>query len=245
MTTIIRYITGFPKDKELHSKKFDEVRKQYKLKKENVDVCEYRGSLTSADLTALEGVLTSEQYFRMNNSIKKPQVKRKFLNSIRESISGNPKLTSLYHKEQLKNLPETSENFLPALEELLDDKDKSLSFVDAQDYLLEQAKKSGLYVPISFSYPYKNIEDLAYNKRVLVFMNEDIKAEVTLRKTREYFDQFAGQTEEGVATIKIGNRMQNVNWNFWQSNFLRWIIDPKIRKEILKEKEEGMRFTRL
>jgi hypothetical protein len=244
MTTIIRYIAGFPKSIEPSSKIFDEVRQEYGLKKENVDVLEYRGPLTSADFQALKGVLTSEQYFKLRESISLKDKKR-FLDCVEVSILDESKLTSKCYEEQLKSLSETSKNFLPVLEELVNQEDAPLCYCDAQEYLLEQAKKSGLHPPISFSYPYENIEDLAYDKKVLVFADEILKGEVTLKKTKEYFDQWVGQIEEGVATIIMENRIQNVDWNLFQSNSLRFIVDPEIRKKILNEKEKGISFTRL
>ena len=247
MASIIRYVAGFPKERELKSERFEDIRKQYKLGAENVDVWEYRGPLTIADFRALRGTLTSEEYLSLKGNINQ-QKKRRFLERARASIAGDPQLTNGLLSEELKNLPKTSKNFLPALEELLNHENAPLSQVNAQQYLLRQAESSGLYVPISFSYPYRSIGDLAYDKGVLVFVDENLKGDVTLRKTKEYFDQGshgAGKMEEGVATIKMGSRRKNVDWDCWQSNSLRWRIDPAIRKEILKEKEEGIRFTRL
>lgn len=244
MASIIKYVAGFPKDIAPDSERFEDARKFYELGPENVDVWEYTGSLTSVDFRALQEVLTSRQYFELENS-RTPGDKKRFLSLVRRCVSGDAKLRNPYHSAQLQSLPETSENFLPILEELLEQEGVPLSQTAAENYLFGQAERSGLYVPISFSYPYQDIEDLDYDRRVLIYIDGNLKGEVTLRKTKEYFDWGAGQTEEGVATIKIGKTKRNVDWNWWQSNAIRHIIDPKIRKDILKEKEKGIRFTRL
>ena len=244
MTSIIKYVTGFPKDEEPNSERFEEVKKSYNLTHENDKVCLYRGPLTSDDFEALEGVLTSKQYSRIKIPIN-PEDKKRFLDIVRTSISGDLRLESTYYEDELKMLPKTSENFLIILEELLNHENATLSCADAEEYLLEQAKGNGLYYPISLSYPYKDHPckkadgALAYNTRALVFIDEILRGDVTLKKTREYDDDWAGHTEEGIATINIEEQHINVKWNSWGNhNYLGWVIDPEIRKKILKEGEE-------
>ncbi len=244
MTKIIKYIVGFPLNIKPRSRIFENFKKIYQFKKEKVDVWAYSGPFTREDFDALHSILTSEQYFNLKNITLRNR--SKILSLVKESIFGNLQLTNKYHKEQLKSLPETSENFLPTLEELLDHKDSPLCWDDAQRYLLEQAKKSGLHVPISFSYYYENMfEDLTYNKKVLVFINNILEGKVTLRKTGQYNDPRAGYFEEGKIKINVLGQEKRADWNSWQGNSLRWIVDPKIRKGILKEKEEGIIFIRL
>jgi len=251
MTKIIKYITGVPLDKEPTSKRFDDVKKEYGLKEENVDVWAYRGPLTLEDFKALNGVLTSDEYFDLLDDVPNSKKfeksissenKNKLLDIVKRAKLGNLQLTRSYRKRELESLLKTSENFLPLLEEILTHKDSQRCYNDAHSYILKQSEEKGEQIPISFSYPYLK-SNLSYNEKVLVFIDEKLSGEVTLEKTKEYHDEFAGHTEEGTATIKVGAQQKKVDWTYWQSNALRYTIDPTIRDKILKEKE-GIRFTR-
>ncbi len=232
MTTIIRYVTGFPKNIKLDSEKFDGIRAQYKLERENKDVWQYNGPLKLNDFNVLEKVLTSDQYFNLN--------RRDFLNLVRKSIHGNIQLTNPYH--DMHGL-QVSKILLSTIEMLLDYKEIS-SCRDAERYIHDQAEKNGLKIPVSFSYPFR-YEDLTYDTRTLVFLDDEMKGDINLSKTRGYDDPWAGYTEEGTISINLLGQKRRTDWNSWQGNSLRWIVDPIIRKSILKEKISGIIFTRL
>jgi len=250
MAKIIRYVTGIPKGKAVEPKEFEEFRKDYELDKENVDVRKYSGPLTREDFSALNEIFYSDQFRELKGD------RDKFLERLRIAIGGEQPLTKTsyssetgkpYRSKHVANIQEVSRvsgEFFGELERAIREIGMPTCAVEALDFVLKNAEDRGLYVPISYSYPTNKIEDLSCNTEVLVFIDEKPEGKIWLRKTRAYDDQWAGYTEEGKIFINVFGQEKITDWNSWQGNSLRWIVDPIIRKQILGEKE-GVIFTRL
>ncbi len=237
MVKIIKYITGIPLDTK-PVKRFEDAMTEYGLTEERDVVLGYSGRLTLEDFTALEGVLCSNEYLDLKGL--KPLTSTNiedFLSRVITSRSGDIRLKAQYHEKDLLSITKTSESFLPTLEELLNHKDAPLSYNDAERHLLDAAKKNGLFIPISFVYPYDGIEELTYDRKTLVYVDDSLLGKVTLRIIEKYFDQWGGDMTNGVATIEIGKRHATLDWDSWRAfGFVRFDVDINIRKKILKEK---------
>ena len=250
MVKIIKYVTGFPNKEEPKTKDFGLFRSEYDLDDENTDVWQYSGPLNGNDFDVLNEIFRSDQF----GEFKKD--KEKFFDRLRKAVKGEQPLTQLIysgkigqpyknkHVRSLQEVSNVSKEFVGELERAIEEFGMPTCAVDAQDFVQKNAKNRGFFDSISYSYPTNEIGDLSYDTKALVFVDDTLEGDVTLRKIRAYHDSLAGNMEEGKILINVLGQKKEADWNSWQSNSLRWIIDPVIRKQIIGE-EEGIVFTRL
>ncbi len=251
--SIIKYVIGFPLEQEPSSDDFEKVRERYKLKTENEDVHSYTGLITSNDLKVVDKAFYSSQFHALKDNLPE------FLNQLERAIAGEINITQRtgqstngepmrYWEVPCKDITKASKNLVPVLREI-EKKGFSIKCInDVKKAIQDYSRELGQYNTISFSYPFDENyihKDLDYNTRALVFVDGKHSGDIRLEKTKDYIDTWAGYTEEGRITANIFDKIIKTDWNFWGSNYIRWCVDSKIRKQILKEEKSDIIFTRL
>ncbi len=89
--------------------------------------------------------------------------------------------------------------------------------------------------------------DLSLQSRVIIFLEGKLEGEARLDNPWSFYDQSAGNITEAdtILSFREKNYRLPEKWNSWISNYVRWLLDPFLRKEVLKEKVEDVFLTRL
>jgi hypothetical protein len=245
MVKTIKYVTGFPKGETPKTNDFERFRQEHGLGSGNIAVWHYSGPLSEEDFNVLTEVFCSDQFHELKGD------KKRFFDRLRQAVKGEQPLTRTSYSgtfeepkknkyvKELDEVQRVSNEFVGELERAIEGGKMPTSAVEAHNFVLEDAKKRGLFVPASHFFPIDKINDsdLSYDTRALVFIDEILCGEVTLRKTGAYHDHWAGYTEEGKTKVNVLGQERETDWNSFSGNSLRWTVDPVIRKEILGEKE--------
>jgi hypothetical protein len=244
MTRTIEYVTGIPRG-DIHTLKFEDTKIKYNLTDKKSNVWEYIGPFTENDFDALALILTSDEYHLLLDSVPNSETfektitsenKEKAISLAERVISGKSQLNKTSTQRNLDSLAKTSADFMPIFKELFDLSDDSPYYNAAKDHIENKYKTAN---PISFTYSHNNITNLTEDTKALIFIDDVLEGEVVLNDVKSIHDHFVGPADIGTATIKMGELSKSFYWSNWDSHFESF-IDPKVRREFLKETPAGM-----
>lgn len=244
MVAIIKYATGIPKGEDFYPRSITGAIDKYKLGREVVLVREYRGpyGLNYRDFEVLRNVLSCKTYSNLKN-----------------------KKDILKHVENGRfNLRGTSKDFLPALEYALGNIEDP-GYWSASKRLLDQSKRKGLFVPVSFAYPTKYYTTSTYltsdgrvesrkrsgpykelrvmpHKTVLVYIDDVLRGHVDLENTKAYTSQDGGYGCWATTVITLDNKQRKRESDRLDcSDCLDHWVDVNIRS-MIEDKKERAKF---
>lgn len=234
MPSIIKYVIGVPDDKNVEATCFDELGEELNLEVEEPAVFLYSGALSQDDFEGLFLVLNSPEYKNIAEITE--AVRKDFLALVKDD-----KFDSTYRREQRSAvLKMVSRHFHRLIKQALSQ--QKMSHDEVVGYVFDEAKKKGEYSPISFCCSVDGMKSISPDKKTLVFVDDELSGDVTLKNTTRYHDTMAGGTVIGQAVVRVKEQIENVGWNHWEFGFLGKKIDPIIRDNILKENNAGIIF---
>lgn len=238
MANIIRYVPNFPRQSSVEAD-FGSFGRRFPLTEE-VIVEEYSGPLTSEDFNALRIAYTSQ--FSPNELIER----------VKEAINGGKTVDGDFGKilrdgkimifgGSKTEEADSSLAFLAELERLANTDNPPTCSNDAQANSLQFARNNHLLTPIS--YQCTSQQKAVYPVQTLVFINDKLSGKVTFD-----YRNFSGLEDcQAKIALDVNGQSANYNQNMWcrgEDNFLRWVLDKKIREQILKE-AKTLKFTKL
>lgn len=108
---------------------------------------------------------------------------------------------------------------------------------DLQEALNQHNIQKNYRVPVSYVHKIKNIGDLREDNLVLIFVNNLLVGELSLKITETFWDQWAGGTKRGKINLRFKNSNIKINWDWFNSETIKYTIDPLIREKFLGEKK--------
>ncbi|MDD5181927.1 MAG: hypothetical protein PHC66_02000 [Candidatus Nanoarchaeia archaeon] len=244
MEHIIKYVTGVPLDKKPKSDKFRDIQKEYHLNKEYRSLNVYKDSLTDIDYNALDFLLTSDQYFSLLKDSPKPGLpynkkispknEEKLIKLAEKAKAGKLRLTHVTGGRDLNAIVKTSENFMPSLKKVMAHKNAPSSS-EAENYFLDAVKHKGKNAFSEF-YANKKVEPISEKNKILVYVDDVLKGEITLAKKESVETEEAGTITTYDLRFKFGKKVKHFEGEdaTWYS--LEQFVDSYLRGHFLKEK---------
>lgn len=169
------------------------------------------------------GILTRND-FQVFDSIQPPaQTKDDFLRLTRQTA----------HKKHL-----AYKTLIARLEEIVDQMKPPYKLYDAKEIIIEGARQSGQYIPISFSLPWKGdkpVSHLTDEGKTLIYADGTLAGELVLNGIRmlqgEAGDE--GQVEISLIGKPVRDKIKwfnNMNMN--DQGYMALVLDPSLRKRL-------------
>lgn len=250
MRNILRYIPNIPPTENVENKPFSYFREKYQLKEEKTVSHEYTGKLKREDFNVLQNVLnTPDEYWEFRT---RP---RELLALLREVKEGKRNLTKkegyrMKTSEPIKYKIELnfSEEYLNAVENFLRDNPQS-AWPQQKDFL-NHARKLGEFLDVSYVYPCNGKGTITPDTKTLIFVEDTLRGEAFYEKKESYTDRPIGVASEeikadrGIVHVQFDGLHKDTDWDNWIGNIsLIPSLDLLVRKEFLREQDNGIMFT--
>lgn len=100
--------------------------------------------------------------------------------------------------------------------------------------------------PVAYYHNIEQYRDLREGEKVLFWIDDTFGGEINLEVGPTFNDSLAGAMANGEIKVTLQNTLVGrLDWNSWQSNALRWAVDPFLRSHILDENPDNQMYTQL